>query len=132
MDCYRTGKIIAVPQLDESSPWPEFARESLAAEADIDLARAFADVASIAIIQNQAAQDAAMREHQLQNALDSRVVIEQAKGMLAEHTGLDMDGSFTRLRLYARRHNRGLTATARALIAGMLSVGAVASTEASR
>jgi len=89
---------------------------------DIALAQALADVASIAIIQNQAALDAADREARLQQALNSRVAIEQAKGMLAEHAGVDMDEAFNRLRRFARNHNRRLTEVAESLVAGRVKL----------
>ena len=95
------------------------------AEADVNLARSLADVASIAIVQDQAARDAATREGQLQHALDSRIAIEQAKGMLAEHVGVDMDTAFGLLRTFARNHNRGLSEVAAALVAGLLDVALV-------
>ena len=93
---------------------------------DIALAQALADVASIAIIQNQAALDAADREARLQQALNSRVAIEQAKGMLAEHAGVDMDEAFNRLRRFARNHNRRLTEVAESLVAGRVKVADIA------
>jgi GAF domain-containing protein len=93
---------------------------------DVDLAQALADVASIAIMQDQAARDAADREARLQHALNSRIAIEQAKGMLAEYGGVDMDEAFTRLRRFARNHNRRLTEVAEALVAGQLKVTDVA------
>lgn len=55
---------------------------------------------------------------QLQHALDSRVVIEQAKGVLAERHQLDMDGAFHLLRSFCRANSLPLTATARAVVAG--------------
>lgn len=92
---------------------------------DVALARALADVASIAIVQDQATRAAAIREGQLQHALDSRIAIEQAKGMLAESAQVDMDRAFTMLRAYARRNSHGLTDVARALVAGELGVDVV-------
>jgi GAF domain-containing protein len=93
---------------------------------DVDLAKALADVASIAIMQNQAARDAAEREARLQHALNSRIAIEQAKGMLAEHGSIDMDEAFTLLRRFARNHNRQLTKVAESLVAGGLKVSDLA------
>jgi GAF domain-containing protein len=93
---------------------------------DVGLAQALADVASIAIIQDQAARDAADREAQLQHALNSRIAIEQAKGMLAEHGGVGMDEAFNRLRRFARHHNRRLTEVAHSLVIGRLKVTDVA------
>jgi GAF domain-containing protein len=94
--------------------------------ADLNLAQALGDVASIAIIQEQAARDAAVRENHLQHALESRIVIEQAKGMLAEHGGIDMQAAFQALRSFARTTNRGLTEVAESVTTGTLSVASVA------
>jgi GAF domain-containing protein len=89
---------------------------------DVTLAQALADVASIAIVQDQATRQAKIREGQLQHALDSRIAIEQAKGMIAERAGVDMDVAFARLRAFARSSNRGLTDVAEALVAGTMAV----------
>ncbi|MEO8095921.1 MAG: GAF and ANTAR domain-containing protein [Pseudolysinimonas sp.] len=96
--------------------------------ADVDLAQALADIATIAVIQDQAARDAAARETHLQHALDSRVVIEQAKGMLAERGNLDMSSAFDRLRRHARSHQRRLTDVAADLVAGRISPASVLAT----
>ncbi|MGD0882219.1 MAG: GAF and ANTAR domain-containing protein [Acidimicrobiales bacterium] len=85
---------------------------------DILVAQALADVATIAIIQHQALDDAAALNAQLNEALNSRVVIEQAKGKISEFFGVDMDGSFRRLRAHARHHNLGLTEFARSIVDG--------------
>ena len=95
------------------------------AGADVALAQALADVASIAIIQDQATRDAVIREGHLQHALNSRTVIEQAKGMIAEHNRIDMDQAFSRLRAYSRNTNRRLTEVAEALVAGTTGVTAI-------
>ena len=89
---------------------------------DVALAQALADVAAIAIVQDQATRDAIIREGQLQHALNSRIVIEQAKGMIAERASLDMDTAFARLRTFARINNRGLTHVAEGLIAGTIDI----------
>ena len=89
---------------------------------DVALAQSLADVAAIAIMQDRAIRDSAVREGQLQHALQSRIVIEQAKGMIAEHGRLDMEGAFQRLRGYARNNNRRLTDVAEEIAAGALSV----------
>ena len=94
-------------------------------DGEIALAQALADVACIAIVQDQATRDAAVREGHLQHALNSRIVIEQAKGMIAERGGVDMDDAFARLRAFARSNNRGLTETAEALVGGTISIDAI-------
>lgn len=91
-------------------------------DADVVLAQALADVASIAIMQDEATRQAADREGHLLRALTSRIVIEQAKGMLAEHNGVDMDAAFALLRAYARNNNRRLTDVAEAVIAGTTAI----------
>lgn len=89
---------------------------------DVALAKALADVACIAIVQDQATRDAAVREGHLQHALQSRIAIEQAKGMIAERAQLDMEQAFQRLRRHARNNNRGLTGVAEAIVSGALTV----------
>ena len=93
--------------------------------ADIEVAQAFADVATIAILQHRAAQEAQVLNEQLTHALNSRVVIEQAKGMIAERLGLDMERSFAALRNHARNHNLRLADVANAVITGALAASAL-------
>lgn len=87
---------------------------------DLSLGQALADVASVALVQDRALSDREAINEQLQNALTSRVVLEQAKGLLAQQGDLDMVGAFQVLRHYARDHNLRLTDVARALIARQL------------
>ena len=94
-------------------------------DADVVLARALADVASIAIVHDQATREAAIREGRLQHALNSRIVIEQAKGMIAERCRVDMDAAFRALRTFARNSNRGLTDLAAAVVAGTVVVESI-------
>jgi GAF domain-containing protein len=88
--------------------------------ADRSIARAMADVAAIAIIQHQTVLESESRARQLQHALDSRVAIEQAKGMVAERLGCDMDHAFAVIRSYARSHRRHLTEVAAEITTGTL------------
>jgi GAF domain-containing protein len=101
-------------------------------ESDLVAAQALADVATIAILQNRAMAEARAINDQLNLALTSRVVIEQAKGMLAERAGLDMEQSFNRLRSHARSHNVRLADVARGVIDGSLTTDAVAPTRPGR
>ena len=88
--------------------------------ADIQLTQALADVASVAILQDQAARVTRVRDLQLQNALDSRVVIEQAKGMVSERAGIDMAAAFNLIRNHARSNNLQLTGVAEQVVAGTI------------
>lgn len=97
------------------------------ADNDVDLARALADVASIAIVQGEVVRQSEVVQSQLERALDSRVVIEQAKGMIAQGAMVDMDGAFLALRNFARSNNRRLTEVARSLTNGALDIDSVTS-----
>ena len=83
---------------------------------DQRLAQALADVATIDILQQRSAQRSAMLAEHLQRALNSRVVIEQAKGVLAERNGVSMVTAFDSLRQYARGQNIKLTDLAYAIV----------------
>jgi GAF domain-containing protein len=89
-------------------------------EADVIVARAFADLATLSIIQHRTAAESQRLNEQLSGALTSRVVIEQAKGVIAERADVDLAEAFSRLRSYARNRNRRLTDVARAAIDGTL------------
>ena len=89
-------------------------------EVDIIVARAFADLATLSIIQHRTAAESQRLNEQLSGALTSRVVIEQAKGVIAERADVDLAEAFSRLRSYARNRNRRLTDVARAAIDGTL------------
>ena len=89
-------------------------------EADAIVARAFADLASLSIVQHRATAEAQRLTEQLSGALTSRVVIEQAKGVISERAGVDLAEAFSRLRHYARDSNRRLTDVAEAAVDGTL------------
>jgi GAF domain-containing protein len=76
---------------------------------DLALAQALAHVASVAIVNEKAASDRDTVNDQLQLALESRIVIEQAKGVIAYVGELNMNNSFTLLRRYARDHDLRLS-----------------------
>ena len=71
-------------------------------QADVAAAQAMADVATIGVLQHRAALEAQVLNEQLNHALNSRIVIEQAKGIIAEREGLNMDQAFSTLRNHAR------------------------------
>jgi GAF domain-containing protein len=98
-------------------------REPMAA-ADLIVARAFADLAALSIAQHRASVDAQRLNEQLSAALTSRIVIEQAKGVISERAGIDLTEAFSRLRGFARSSNSRLTDVARAAVDGSLDPGA--------
>jgi GAF domain-containing protein len=100
--------------------------------ADVEGAQALADVATIAILQHQASLEAQVLNQQLQHALNSRIVIEQAKGMVAQRAGLNMEQAFTALRSHARNNNMRLADVAEAVIGGALAPSALGSTSRPR
>jgi len=75
---------------------------------DLALGQALADVATIGILQERAIRRAEVVNEQLQMALTSRVTIEQAKGVLSQHFGDNVEVAFDRLRRYARSRNEKL------------------------
>jgi hypothetical protein len=83
---------------------------------DLALGQALAHVASVALVHGEAATDKDLILTQLNTALTSRVLIEQAKGVLAQTAGLDMEQAFTVLRRYAREHHQGLSEVAAAVV----------------
>jgi len=86
------------------------------AVADLALGQALADVATIGILSERAIRRGDVVNEQLQSALNSRVIIEQAKGVLAQGGNLSMDAAFDRLRRYARSRNLRLSDVARDVI----------------
>ena len=96
------------------------------AEGDVIVTRAFADLATLSIVQHRASAGAQLVNEQLSAALTSRVVIEQAKGVVAERAGVDLAEAFSRLRAYARRSNLRLTDVAEAAVAGSLDLDPLA------
>ncbi len=96
---------------------------------DAEVAQALADVATIGILQERSIRETGIVTEQLQRALESRVVIEQAKGVLSATGRIGVDEAFRVLREYARRNNLSLHAVAAAVAARTLDLlgdGAIA------
>jgi GAF domain-containing protein len=92
---------------------------------DLAVGQALADVATVAILAERAIRRAETVNEQLQVALTSRVIIEQAKGVLAQHATLSMDRAFDLMRRYARASNERLSDVARAITERTLDLNAV-------
>jgi GAF domain-containing protein len=88
---------------------------------DMRVVQAMADVATIGILQERAIRDATLLSTQLATALDSRIAIEQAKGIVAENAQISVDEAFADIRQFARGHNRLLGEVAREIIDGSIT-----------
>jgi GAF domain-containing protein len=88
----------------------------LISDEDISVAQGLADVATIGILHERALHESDIAHEQLQFALNSRVIIEQAKGVIAHTKQVDMGEAFNTLRSYARSHNLGLRETAERVV----------------
>ena len=96
-------------------------------EEDQHVAQAMADIATIGVLHARAIHDSQVVSSQLQTALESRIVIEQAKGIIAEHLTMTVDNAFTQLRNYARRQNSKLTDVAQRVVSGSVRPDALGS-----
>src|SRR5205814_6484469 len=129
VDCFRTGRPVAVADLATAERWPRFVAAARQAgfaavqalpmrlrtdvigamnlfstetgelgDDTVRLAQAFADIATIGLLQARTIRHREALVEQLQTALNTRILIEQAKGVLAERRHLGMDDAFTMLR----------------------------------
>lgn len=89
---------------------------------NLDAARVLADIATVYVVRAGELAEARELTGQLQHALDSRVVIEQAKGMVARDLDVDVDAAFTSLRRHARSNHRRLREVAAAVVDGTLRI----------
>ena len=88
---------------------------------DLTVAQALADLATIAILQDRLIIDDRTLISQLRTALETRVLIEQAKGIVAHGADLTMDEAFGRIRNHARNHNKRLRDISAAIVSGDLT-----------
>jgi GAF domain-containing protein len=91
-------------------------------ERDVRVAQALADVATIGILQERALRESSLVQQQLQGALDTRVVIEQAKGVVAHVRGVSTDEAFVLIRRHARDNRLKLADVAQQLVARELTL----------
>jgi len=80
------------------------------------IAKALADIATIGILQQRSIHRTSLLAENLQRALNTRIVVEQAKGILSERGGLRMEETFNVLRSYARSHNLKLSSLAHSVV----------------
>jgi GAF domain-containing protein len=95
--------------------------EGALTKADVVAAQALADVATSTILQHRAAIEIHLVNEQANYALNNRIMIEQAKGVLAERAGFDMEQAFSWLRSHARNHNLLLVDVAQSVMAGTVA-----------
>ncbi|MBB2947342.1 GAF domain-containing protein [Actinoplanes lutulentus] len=91
-------------------------------DSDVQIVQALADVAAISVLQERTIQRAEILTEQLQGALNSRIVIEQAKGAIAQTHGISVDAAFQMIRGYARRTNRRLGDVAQTVVTDLASL----------
>lgn len=92
-------------------------------DADLSAARAFADVATIGILHERTLREKESLAGQLQTALNSRVMIEQAKGVVSFTADVPIPEAFTMIRSYARRHGLRLREVAERVVSRELRFG---------
>jgi GAF domain-containing protein len=106
------GRVIGALNLFDTS------NDTLTDESVVRVAQAIADVATIAILQQRLGRERDILNEQLQTALNSRVVIEQAKGVLATMLNLEMAEAFEVLRKRSRNERRPLVQVAEEVVTG--------------
>ena len=101
-------------------------------EDDIAIIQSLADMASIALLQERAIRRGEVLTEQLQGALNSRIVIEQAKGAVAQARGVSVDDAFLLIRTHARSHRQLLGDVAHTLVTAPGSMTELLTPEAPR
>ena len=89
---------------------------------DAAIAQAFADIATISLLQERALRESTMVNDQLQRALNSRIVIEQAKGVIAHTANVSIEQAFVLLRSYARSHNQPLSDVSKDVVERVITI----------
>jgi transcriptional regulator with GAF, ATPase, and Fis domain len=87
------------------------------------VAQGLADIATIGLLHQRTVHDQSLLSEQLQTALHSRILIEQAKGVLSAHAGTSVEEAFRLMRSHARRTGNSLTSVADGVVAGSIDIG---------
>jgi transcriptional regulator with GAF, ATPase, and Fis domain len=87
------------------------------------VAQGLADIATIGLLHERTVHDQFVLSEQLQTALHSRILIEQAKGVLSAHAGTSVEEAFRLMRTHARRTGNSLNSVAEGIIAGSIDIG---------
>ncbi|GAV38257.1 GAF and ANTAR domain-containing protein [Streptomyces acidiscabies] len=112
------SRVVGALNLFQSAPHP-------LGDDDVALAQALADVATIAILQQRTLEQSYVENSQLQTALNSRILVEQVKGVLAERWNTSVDDAFAAFRSYARARRLLLSDLAAQIIAGAFDTAAI-------
>jgi GAF domain-containing protein len=91
-------------------------------DTDIQIVQALADVAAVGLLHQRALTHAELLTEQLQGALNTRVIIEQAKGAIAQAHGISVDQAFELIRRYGRSHSRRLSDIAQVIITDLAAI----------
>ncbi|WP_020500198.1 ANTAR domain-containing protein [Sciscionella marina] len=110
---------------DSAAKHPSTTSSSRQTERREPAAEALTDVATIGILQQRTIEHGDQLSGQLQTTLHSRIVIGQAKGVLAAHGAVSMDDAFAQLRRYARAHHQRLTDLARSVTDGTADLAVI-------
>jgi hypothetical protein len=101
------------------------AHEARLGEVELNVAQSLADVATIGLLQERTIRDSSVLTGQLQYALNSRIVIEQAKGVISERHGTSPAEAFTALRSYSRKNGVSLAGLAADVLDGSMDTAAI-------
>ena len=100
-------------------------------DSHLAVAQGLADMATIGLLHERAVRDQVTLSEQLQTALQSRILIEQAKGVLLAQTGRSVEAAFALMRTHARRTGQPLTTLAGDVVAGQVDGAALQQAAAS-
>ncbi|GAC1385641.1 MAG: GAF and ANTAR domain-containing protein [Marmoricola sp.] len=125
LQCYRTREPVVINHMSQAADNIFGEDAPILGQDDIKVIQALADVAAIAVLQERAISAAETLTEQLQAALNSRVVIEQGKGMISRSRGVSVIDAFDLMRGYARAHNLRLTDLAHAIVSGEFDVSSL-------